>query len=207
MAHNHFKTDDGDCADWQPASTAMVLAWLEEDGMDPRRFDRLTQTLATARSRRAALTAFLAAAGSALGLGVLLAGEALADCAADGASCLQSDDCCSGLCKKKRHSHKKFCRAALDQGICTIAEDYCGPTTTLACGSPDCQCARRANGASVCATIPDLRCAFEGDCTDKKCRTLLNNKQAFCGASSATNGCCDQTGVCLLPCASPDSLP
>jgi hypothetical protein len=176
--------------------------------MDPRRFDRLTQTLFTARTRRATLTTFLTAAGSALGLGALLAGEALAICLADGASCLQSDDCCSGLCKKKRHSHKKFCRAAPGQGICMIAEDFCGPTSSLACGSPDCSCARRANGASVCAFPPDLRCAFEGDCTDKKCRTALSNKKAFCGLSDPTSGCCTgQTGVCLLPCENPDSLP
>jgi hypothetical protein len=171
--------------------------------MDADRFDRLTVAVGHRATRRSAVALL-----SALGLGALLEGEALADCADDGTRCLQSDDCCSGLCKRKRHSHKKFCRAAPGQGICTIAEDYCGPTTTVACGTPDCQCARRANGASVCANIPDLRCVFAGDCTNAKCRAALNNKKAFCGASSAANGCCtDQTGVCLLPCASPDSPP
>jgi len=170
--------------------------------MDPHRFDRLTVAVAHRATRRSALALL-----SALGLGALVSEHALAVCAADGASCLQSDDCCSGLCKKKRHSPKKFCRAAPGQGICTIAEDTCGPTVSIECGNPNCQCARRANGASVCANIPDFRCAFQGDCTNAKCRTALQNKKAFCGLSSGGTGCCEGAGVCLLPCEAPNSPP
>ena len=136
--------------------------------MDAARFDRLTVTVAHRATRRSALALL-----SALGLGALREdGTAALVCFSNGVSCLQSDDCCSGLCKKKRHSHMKFCRAAPGQGICSIAEDYCGSaSSTLACGSTECECARRMNGASVCAFPPGLRCAFAGDCTNAKCRT------------------------------------
>jgi len=169
--------------------------------MDAARFDRLTVAVAHRATRRSALALL-----SALGLGALLAGEALA-CAEEGTSCLQSEDCCSGLCKKKRHGHKKFCRAAPGQGICSIGEDYCGSaSSTLPCGSTECECARRMNGASVCAFPPGPRCAFAGDCTDAKCRKLLGSKKAFCGLSDPTSGCCDGAGVCFLPCENPDKL-
>jgi hypothetical protein len=174
--------------------------------VDADRFDRLTIAVAKRTTRRTALALL-----SGLGLSGLLVQDAQAQCGNNGSRCQKSDDCCSGRCKRKRGTGKKFCRSAPDQGICTIASDYCPGTFTI-CGSAQddsiCYCFRRPNGASICARYdPTNKCNFTGECTDAKCRatfaTYPNGKKAFCGR-------CDncgptQPGICLLPCDEPDT--
>src|SRR5215208_1663025 len=101
--------------------------------MDPTRFDRLTQMLSTAGSRRAAL-----ATGAALVLAGWQRVSAEPTCAATGERCGRATDlpCCSGWCKRKRNSRKKFCHQADNQGVCTFEEANC-ISSSIFCGFDD----------------------------------------------------------------------
>jgi hypothetical protein len=167
--------------------------------MDSERFDRLALAL-TRPSTRRTIMAFLCG----LGLTGLLTRDAAA-CDANTVRCASNADCCSGRCVRKRGTDRKFCRPAVSQGVCTIDSNYCASEAgTSSCGSPDCNCYRRQNGASVCATVSN--CAFSGNCTNAKCRALLGNEKAFC-AMSQIDGCCNGvTGACVLPCPGPFPL-
>jgi hypothetical protein len=174
--------------------------------MDAVRFDHLAVAVAGRTTRRTALALL-----SGLGLSALLIQDAQAVCKDNGSRCQQSNDCCSGRCIRKPGTSRKFCRAAPDQGICTIALDRCGSTTTV-CGSArdnsTCYCFLRPNGASVCARFdPTNKCNFSGECTAAKCRAAFaaypNGTKAFCGQCDIC-GSAGQSGICLLPCDNPD---
>jgi hypothetical protein len=169
--------------------------------MDAAQFDRLALSL-TRPSTRRSIVAVLGA----LGLTGLLARDAAA-CGAIADRCGRPTDpeCSSGRCVRKRNSYKRFCRPATGQGICTIDSDSCASSSS-SCGTPNCACFRRQNGASVCAG-GDTFCGFAGNCTDTKCRELLHNKKAFCAMSQVDACCSGVTGVCVLPCPEPDLPP
>jgi hypothetical protein len=135
--------------------------------MDAERFDRLLLALTRARTRRSVLGLL-----AALGLTGLVARDVVAqDCAANGTHCGRAGDlpCCSGWCKRKRGTSKRFCRQAPGQGICTIEADTCvtGSPNCDAASSGSCHCWVTSRGFSVCATSssPDcLACESHADC-------------------------------------------
>jgi hypothetical protein len=164
------------------------------------RFDRLTQVLFTAGSRRAALRALLAVAGSALSLA---GGQRVSaqDCAAAGKRCGGGrEPCCSGWCKRKRGSSKKFCRQADNQGVCTVKHNYC-VTGSPPCGLDDsdneCLCFVTTTGRSFCGlggfSAQDCGCT-----SDKACETL--GAGAKCVQADVACGCASSTSACLRPC-------
>jgi hypothetical protein len=172
--------------------------------MNPTRFDRIAIVVGQRATRRSALGLLAALGLTGLGYGKPAA-AGTCTLKANGDRCTTGTECCSGRCVRKRHSHKRFCRAALGQGICSIELDFCGPVAQdTSCGSPSCSCFLRQDGASVCADT-NTHCLSEGNCTDANCRALFGNK-AFCGLSPSDGCCSPQIGVCLLPCPTPDPL-
>jgi hypothetical protein len=67
---------------------------------------------------------------------------------------------------RKGETNQKFCRAAPDQGICTIEGDFCvGLETSCADGTgTPCQCLITSRGHSFCAS-------FNSDVTCVPCKT------------------------------------
>jgi hypothetical protein len=148
--------------------------------MDAARFDHLTRSLTSARSRRQTVLAML------LG-GVLTAREA-ADIAAGpgcknvGVKCKKKSDCCSGVCKGKKK--KKKCRAH-DTGGCKPGQQE------AVCGGEDVLCTTVAGLEGVCDTTTGNAgyCTSDGGCfacqRDADCRS-------FCGPKAACIRCADE---------------
>jgi hypothetical protein len=141
--------------------------------MDAKRFDTLARSLTSVRSRRPVLALLVG-----LGLtGLVVADGAAQQCLATGNRCGRADDpeCCSGWCKRNRGSRKKFCRAAPDQGICTIEDNICGAgdTRTTTCNAPDtpiCFCYVTSRGFSFCGqadAIVCVNCTSDADCVKR----------------------------------------
>jgi hypothetical protein len=160
--------------------------------MDVDRFDALTRSLVGATpSRRRLLTAV---AGSGLGALATALGFAEADathfgCRHVGSGCRRSRQCCSSRCQNKQ------CQAH-DAGICTAADDACGPNSKkcgqLSTGERLCECFVTTGGASFCGGY-----GRTVDCTkDKQC-------EAEFGSGAACVACGDET-FCVGRCDSPD---
>jgi hypothetical protein len=164
------------------------------------RFDRLTQVLFTAGSRRGALRALLAVAGSALSLA---GGQRVSaqDCAAAGKRCGGGrEPCCSGWCKRKRGSSKKFCRQADNQGVCTIEKNFCvtgSPPCGLDDSGSDCVCFVTTTGRSFCG-LGGIAAQDCGCTSDEACETL--GAGAKCVQANVACGCASSTSACLRPC-------
>ena len=142
--------------------------------MDGERFDVLTRRLGATGSRRQLLRGVL---GAALGAALGVAGvrEAAAACLENGERCGREgdDQCCSGLCKRKRGTNKKFCRQAPGQGTCTIEQNRCtqGDVAAVKCGASgtDCNCYVTAKGTSFCgaAKTSCFACVTNAACEDR----------------------------------------
>ena len=177
--------------------------------MDPRRFDRLTQTFSTAGSRRAALRVLFAGGAAALGLAGAQHTAAQLDCTlkAPGARCQSGAECCSGWCKRKRGSRKKFCRQANQQGVCNVENNYCG-TSSFPCGFDDsgniCLCFVTTTGRSFCG-LGGISADECGCTSDKECVTRLGTA-AKCVQANPACGCASNTSACLAACPKPDQV-
>ncbi len=150
--------------------------------MDTRRFDALVRTLGTAGSRRSALRALL---GAAFGVasGLLGLKDAAAACATNGTRCGRARDapCCSGICKRRRGTHKRFCRAAPNQGICTTETNACFGTSF------------------PCQAGPTFSCNCYGT---KSGTAFYGQNGAFCQDNCSTDAACAPRGQgarCLGP--------
>jgi hypothetical protein len=173
--------------------------------MDPARFDRLTQTLSTAGSRRAVL----AAVGITFALAQGQSASADPTCAANGARCGRETDlpCCSGWCKRKRGSHTKVCRQADHEGVCTVEENICGGNV-IRCGDtvagpsgPSCDCYVTTTGRSFCGEEAKSETC---DCTsDRACEQQVG-KGAKCVNDSCSS--CAQSTICATPCTTLDPV-
>ena len=144
--------------------------------METKRFDALTRSLTGPGSRRVALrllSAPIIASGVAL-LRIRLA-EAThtpGACRHNGVRCTTGSECCSGRCKRKRGTTKKFCRQAPDQGICTIEDNICGTRTTAcdAAGTAACACFVTTRGQSFCGDLNAgtcVNCTSDADCVNR----------------------------------------
>jgi hypothetical protein len=133
--------------------------------MDATNFDRLAIAVGQRTTRRIALSLL-----AALGLTALVREEAAAVCLAEGARCGgDQGPCCSGWCKKKG-GRKKFCKAAPDQGICTIENDFWAGNDTSCddlTGTP-CICMMTSRGYAFCASfnsdVACFPCRNDADC-------------------------------------------
>jgi hypothetical protein len=134
--------------------------------MDTEQFDRFVVALSRRTQRRSVLSLF-----TALGITGLMGGQVAAQtCLANGARCGRATDptCCSGWCKRKHGSRKRFCKAAPDQGTCTIASNWCAATGSQPCDADgvSCLCYVSSRGYSVCARYPEdcYACETDADC-------------------------------------------
>jgi hypothetical protein len=143
--------------------------------MDGRRFDHLAIAVSQRTTRRAALGLL-----TAVGLTGLVSEEARAACSGPGKRCGRSGDrlCCSGICKRKRGSRKKFCKASAND--CTGA---CGDT-----------CADF--GLCLCMTGGGTGA---GVCTQKT-TTFQPCPSLGCPNGQRCIQACDGIGYCLTPC-------
>ena len=160
--------------------------------MDAHRFDTLTRTMAATGSRRWALRG-LAGAAAAGALALVGVRGAAAACQVNGTRCTSGDACCSGLCKKKQGTNKKFCRQAPGQGTCTVEQNVCAGTGG-SCNGADCACFVTAAGRSLCG---DLTAGID---VVTACGECPNGKVCVRGGGS---GCAGVAFACVKPCAPP----
>src|SRR6202008_1970780 len=96
--------------------------------MDGERFDNLTRTLATLRSRRGVLRAL----GLAVGVGTVGAivregdSNAASVCRAGGVLCTSDGNCCSNICKTPDFTGRRYCECTNTQTACG-AKNCCNP--------------------------------------------------------------------------------
>src|SRR4051794_9188679 len=173
--------------------------------MESDRFDRLTRTLAAGHTRRATvwlLTLSVVAPFWPSSIDGTLAASA---CGKNAARCGRPGDppCCSGLCKRKRGTHKLTCHAAPSEGVCTILKDRCAGDTTI-CGTDragDCRCYITNAGLSVCGSNQYVYLG-SGPCeTDADCDEQYGSPAACIKAPGdcCTDPPCFPTG-CVLHC-------
>jgi hypothetical protein len=129
--------------------------------MDSEHFDRLAIALGRQIPRRSLLGLL-----GGLGLTRYVTREVAAqECLPDGTRCGgERGTCCSGWCKRKHGTNKRFCRAAPDQGTCNIGLNFCNNNSPLCdSGSQSCVCYVTNRGYSVCGQSPAECFACETD--------------------------------------------
>jgi hypothetical protein len=135
--------------------------------MDARRFDRWTQSMATAASRRGVIRS---AATAVVGLVSRPAIEAAAapvlTCAGNGKRCDPANPggCCSGACGKSGGQHR--CKPARGAKGCTIEHNGCIQGMGGSCpGDRKGGCIIRDSGKPFCALSAScFPCAADADC-------------------------------------------
>jgi hypothetical protein len=159
--------------------------------MDADRFDALTRSLASAAlSRRRLLTGM---AGSAVGavaatLGFADASASHYACVHIGKRCGNSDQCCSGVCKRKR------CRVH-DKGGCSLSDNFCAGGKDNRC-KPGCICNNTTGNAPHCggsAFCPAVECQRDADCGEPGAACIPPVNCQGCGNPATQN-------FCQLPC-------
>ena len=165
--------------------------------MNANQFDTLARRLVDRTTRRGVLGGLVVGALAQAPARVL----GVVTCLENGKRCHAGSDCCSGVCKRKRKTHKRFCRAAPHQGICTIASDACsftGVPCSVSSGSDyDCQCYVTPAGRSFCGS---------NGCYVMPCKSDAECASAH-GAGSvcwpAGTPCCGGSTGCIPPCPDP----
>jgi hypothetical protein len=184
---NRITIDDGDRL--TGSRPPPPRSWLEEDGMHPRHFDRLTLALSTTGSRRIALRALLSATALSVAGGQRVNAQA---CTPNGQRCGRPTDlqCCSGLCKRKQGSQKKYCRKADHQGTCDIEQDGCLGGVTCN-GNVQCNCFVTTTGRSFCGgSLSCTACTSDAECKPVmgkgskcvQCAAICSGIDTFCAA-------------------------
>jgi hypothetical protein len=110
---------------------------------------------------------------------------------ANGERCMGADECCSGRCKRKRGTNKRFCRKAPGQGICTVVDNVCTASSPNcnSLGTPQCACYVAEDGFSFCGAIPP----------DPTARCFICDSDADCEkrpGGKAGDRCVDCSGTC-----------
>ncbi len=161
--------------------------------MDNGQFDDLVKRLAIGSPRRQLLRLL---AGS--GLGLLIgwsdrqaATGAGAGCRKERKECKRDNQCCSGLCQRRK------CRHAPGQGNCTIRKNFCGndPEIFICKGAPACRCYVTTRGRSFCGSNGDGQCAT---CERNTDCTAVTGPGSACVQGA---GCCGGGTACFPPCA------
>ena len=164
--------------------------------MDADRFDAVARSF----SRRAGVRGLAAVA-----LGVVGTQRAGAQtCTTNGLPCTDGEQCCSGRCKRKRGSRKKFCRAAPDQGTCTIEDDTCdgGSSACDAAGTSSCICHVTSGGFSFCGATSSgtcFTCTSDRGCARRPGVGQRGDRCVQCPSS------CSETNhrMCVHKCSNP----
>lgn len=105
--------------------------------MDEARFDAIATLLGRAQSRRAALTALLAAVGSSAPLVINDAEAANAVCKGFKEKCRKNKECCGGNCRK-REGKKRACTCTIEGKRCLETAHCCVGDVPLFCVSNFC---------------------------------------------------------------------
>jgi hypothetical protein len=137
--------------------------------MDSRHFEAIVRSVGTgATSRRGALRALAGAA-----LGGVLARFGADGVGAQGA-CLDNGQrcggergtCCSGFCKRRKGTNKRFCKPAAGQGTCTVEQNACLDGSTCN-GDASCACSVTAGGQSFCGGVGTCAaCTRNAECEE-----------------------------------------
>jgi len=181
--------------------------------MDDIRFDALARRLSATGPRRAALRAV--AAGLVAG-GLSWRGEPAAaeTCTLKptGERCTSGGECCSGRCKRKKGTNKRFCRQAPGQGICTVADNLCtvGSSDCNSTGTPQCLCWVAEDGFSFCGAKPPdtvercFICDSDADC-QKRPGAQPGDRCVYCGGTLCTDRPAGNTNAtaCISRCPNP----
>ncbi len=180
--------------------------------MDGPRFDALARRLSATGSRRAALRALAASLVTfSLDWRIVQADHTPCTRKANGERCTRGSECCSGRCKRKRGTNKRFCRKAPGQGICTVVENIC-ETQSVECntpGTPQCVCFVAEDGFSFCGRNADIVercfiCDSDADC-EKRDGGQPGDRCVYCGGTLCTNrpvGNINDT-ACISRCPNP----
>lgn len=149
--------------------------------MDSTRFDALTRSLATAKSRRAFVRAAIATVSAGIGGALSHPSVQADDCKSDGKRCKKHGQCCSGVCapgptaESTSTSDSVCCTPHADESTCG---GRCGPQVnncgeTIDCGS--------------CLGDP---CARDGDCaSDNCCEATCIDCSSVSETATNCNGC------------------
>lgn len=110
-------------------------------------------------------------------------------CTAIGATCVQSPECCSGVCDPKTNRCASVVGVCAGQGqACSAGPDCC----SFQCGA-DSKCAKQACVSDTGGCTLDSQCCG-GSCTDGTCAPLNST------CSTAGNACADGTDCCSGQC-------
>jgi hypothetical protein len=180
--------------------------------MDGTSFDALARRLSATGPRRGALRALAAGlvAGS-LGWRGEPAAAATCNVKANGDRCTSGGECCSGRCKRKKGTHKKFCRKAPGQGICTVADNVCdaGSPSCNVPSTPQCLCYVAENGFSFCGRLPEqtpdrcFKCNSDADCK-KRPGAQAGDHCVYCIGTCTNNPSGNTNGTaCISKCPNP----
>ena len=163
--------------------------------MDPTRFDHLVVVLGRRASRRSPVGLF-----AALGSTGLLTRDVAAACSPDGTRCGGSTGvtCCSGFCKRKRGTHKRFCHQAPSQSTCTVDRDVCVTASVGDCSvvGTSCKCFVTTSGRSFCGELLKSVCTA---CTTNDDCTKVTGKGSAC-ITDGPNCCGTSPTICIPPC-------
>ncbi len=162
--------------------------------MDAVRFDRLAMALSGASTKR-----FVVPLLGGPGLTRLVARDAAAACLANAQRCSTGSNSCSGWCKRRRGTNTTFCRAAFNQGIGTVADNFCTLPGTSDRG-PGCLCRLPVRGYSYCSAGDDRE-----ECnSDKECQQRTGSKRARCTPGGTICWSGTSGNECSLKCGSPN---
>lgn len=160
--------------------------------MDGSRFDELTVSLATGRTRRSVAKALAAAlfggAAAAVGRGAV---SARFVCREQGVGCGKAAECCSQVCNPKDKTGRRRCGCQPVQSACSSSGDCCSGNCVngICCDGEGASC------------VDDSSCCFSLFCVDatcQSCQPLLSTCAAggdCCSGSCVNNLCCKGVGA------------
>ena len=153
--------------------------------MDSARFDRLAMTIGRRTTRRAALRLLGAALGTALSMRARDdAGATHFGCRHWKEGCKRSEQCCSGICWRKK------CRAH-DTGGCRLADNFCAGGEDNRC-QPGCLCNITTGKAPHCGSTvfcPAVECQRDADCGEPGAACIPHVNCQGCGNPATQNFC------------------
>jgi hypothetical protein len=159
--------------------------------MDSSRFDAIARQVAgLPQSRRAALRLLGGALGTALSVHAQDGGATHVGCRHWKASCHSHEQCCSGICRRKR------CRAT-NRGGCRLADNFCAGGEDNRC-QPGCECNITTGKAPHCGGsvfCPVVECQRDTDCGEPGAACIPAGKCTSCGSSATENFCAFPCGI------------
>jgi hypothetical protein len=154
--------------------------------MEAERLDALVRSLSESPPRRDALRLLAGSALATLAAALRFpeAGATHFGCGHWKARCNSDEQCCSGICKRKR------CRAH-DRGGCRLADNFCAGGKDNRC-QPGCTCNNTTGNAPFCggtAFCPPVECQSDADCGEPGAACIDVAFCQGCGMPATQNFC------------------